>query len=341
MRMPLPRSTIVSELAPRRSAADVARADGEAAGLVVADDGAVAFADDGAVALADEGAVALARLLPLLPNLGDAARRRLAVAAHEFAGVAGLGRRRDHGRDCGLLRPAGGTSRLLRGGRDTLLRLLRGRLGALFAACGVVARPLRGGAVRVCGARCVAGCCAVRPGLVTPAAALLGRLGLRRCAVEGALAAIDAGPPRALVRGLSRRLRLARCGCVRRALAAARAGACGGAPGAAFVRAFVAALSPLGRGGLARRTRRRRGRRAAGLRRGCCVLPAAGRRLGLRRAAAAAAPGGCAAGGVRPALPAARSPAAVLFLLLGRRRRPARRRIESPRRCLARLAARQ
>ena len=41
----------------------VARANGEAAELVVVDDGAVAFADDGAITLADEGAIAFARIL--------------------------------------------------------------------------------------------------------------------------------------------------------------------------------------------------------------------------------------------------------------------------------------
>jgi len=103
--------------------ADVACIDGEAIAFVVPDDGAVALPDDGGDRLRDEGAVAFAHLLPFLAHLRDAARRLLAVAAQEFAGVAGLRRRCDR-RRCEALggRRLGG--RLLRrGGR--CLRLLR------------------------------------------------------------------------------------------------------------------------------------------------------------------------------------------------------------------------
>src|SRR4029079_18698280 len=62
---------------------DVPRANGKAARLVVMNDGAVAFANDGAIAFADEGPIAFMRLLAFLPHLRHAARRCLAVAAHE------------------------------------------------------------------------------------------------------------------------------------------------------------------------------------------------------------------------------------------------------------------
>ena len=112
--------------------------------LVMLDDGAVAFADDGAITLADEGAIAFARFLTLLAYLGDATRRRLAVAAYEFAGVAGLGRRRHHGGVGGLRSRSGLSIRRLCGcGCARPLWLLGGGSGRLRLLCGRWRRPLR------------------------------------------------------------------------------------------------------------------------------------------------------------------------------------------------------
>ena len=81
--------------------------------------------------------------LTLLAYLGDATRRGLAVAAYEFAGVAGLGRRRHHGGVGGLRSRSGLSIRRLRGcGCARPLWLLGGGSGRLRLLCGRWRRPL-------------------------------------------------------------------------------------------------------------------------------------------------------------------------------------------------------